>query len=62
MAFSIEEVIKGKGYIKEEFWNPIKKKKIEEYRITPEQKKEFLKKKKVIQTASNKPIGFKGHF
>ena len=62
MAFSIEEVIKGKGYIKEEFWNPIKKKKIEEYRITPEQKKEFLQKKKVIQPASNKPIGFKGHF
>ena len=62
MAFSVEDIIKGKGYIKEEFWNPIKKKKMKEYRITPEQKKEFLKKQKIIQTASNTPIGFKGHF
>jgi hypothetical protein len=51
---SIEEIIKGKGYIREEFWNPIKKKKMKEYRITPEQKKEILKKQKIIQTVSKK--------
>ncbi len=48
---SIDEIIYGKGYIIEEGYNPLKKKKIKIYNTSPEQKKEFLIKKKVIQRA-----------
>jgi hypothetical protein len=51
---AVEDIIKGKGYIQEDFWNPYKKKQMREYYITPEQKKEYLKKEKIIQTASKK--------
>ena len=51
---AVEDIIKGKVYIQEDLWNPYKKKQIREYYITPEQKKEYLKKEKIIQTASKK--------
>ena len=51
---AVEDIIKGKGYIQEDFCNTYKKKQIREYYITHEQKKEYLKKEKIIQTASKK--------
>ena len=51
---STDDIIKGKGYIIEKGYNPIKKKEIKIYRTSPEQKKEFLIKQKLIQRASAK--------
>ena len=38
---SIDEIIYGKGYIIEEGYNPLKKKKIKIYNTSPEQKKKI---------------------
>lgn len=48
---TVYEAIKGNGIIKYKRYNPLKKKDFDEIYVDPEEKIEFFKKKKMIQTA-----------
>ena len=48
---TVYEAIKGKGAIRHKRYNPLKKKNFEEIYIGPEQKKEYFKKRKFVQSA-----------